>query len=194
MRFIEKLRESQRRTGGNWALSVSPKIEHLPLAIQRFDDPYLPYMRAIYQATHDIVSLYMLDFGAYLALGAAGAVALERSIDLAGLERVVVLDGAFASDRYAQVWDELAYGCDGVTLADGRYATAYEGRDDRAAFVMTDGIPDERTKPTYWTGARMLGIDTLRVRVLPEDVLLRARSLDFEVTLREKVLEAIGGR
>jgi hypothetical protein len=191
MQFIDKLAQAQQRSGSDWALWVSPKVEHLPLAIQRFDDPYLPYMRAIYQATKDLMCAYILDFGAYLALGAAGAVALERCIDLIGLEHVAIVDGAFASARYVGLWDELAYGCDGVTLADGKYSAAYTGRPDRAAFVMSDGVPDERTQPTYWTGARMLGVGTLRVRVLPDDLLYRARSLDFEVTLREKTLEAM---
>jgi len=191
--ILQKLVKAQTATKSDWALYISPEVDKLPFEIQRFDDPYLPYMRAIYTATRDLVCTYVLDFGAYLRLGAAGAVALERSIDLIGDTHVVILDAALASIRYAGLWEETAYGCDAVTIADAGVLWAYQGREDRAAFLLSSGAVDSRITPVYWTVQRMFGLGTQRVRVLPEDVLFKARSLDFEETLRTMVLEMVGG-
>jgi len=190
---LQKLITAQAASNSDWALYISPDIDKLPLEIQRFDNPYLPYMRAIYTATQDLVCAYVLDFGAYLRLGAAGAVALERSIDLIGDSHVVILDAAIASTRYAGLWEETAYGCDALTIADARVLSAYQARSDRVPFLMTTDAVDSRTAPVYWTEARTFGIETCRVRLLPENILLKARSLTFEETLRKAVAEHIRG-
>lgn len=193
MDFAEKLRHAQAGAHGDWALYISPEVNKLPFEIGRFDDPYLPYARAIYTATKDLVCAYMLDFGAYLRLGAAGAVALERSIDLIGDTHPVILDAALASTRFVGIWDETAYGCDGLTIADARVLSAYQTRADRAAFLMATGDVDSRVNPTYWVDARTLGIDTLRIRLLPDEILFKARSLNFTETLQTLVSEVIRG-
>lgn len=190
--FTQKLHDAQKRSGQQWALYISPEVEKLPFEIQRYDDPFLPYMRAIYEATHDLTCAYMLDFGAYLRLGAAGAVALERSIDFIGDTHPVILDTALASERYKGLWDETAYGCDALTVADARVLKGYQERVDRAAFLMLSGEPDGRLSPTYWVDKGLLSIETLYVRLLPEDVLFKARSLNFTETLRGIVIEAVG--
>jgi hypothetical protein len=187
MTFTDKLRATQARAGSVWGMPIAPDIEKLPIMIARYDDPYLPLARAIHQATQDLVCAYLLDFTAYLKLGAAGAVALERSIDLLGSDHVVLVDGAFASDGYAPLWEETAFGMDGVTLAQGYNAHSYQQRPDRAAFPYDTGAVDTRDKPTYWLSPRTLGIADLRIRLLPADLIERSRSLTFEETLRERV-------
>jgi len=118
---------------------------------------------------------------------------LERSIDLIGDTHVVILDAALASTRYVGLWEETAYGCDALTIADARALSAYQGRDDRAAFLMSAGQVDSRTTPVYWTDARIFGLGAQRIRLLPEDVLIKARSLTFSETLRTAVLERVHG-
>jgi hypothetical protein len=139
------------------------------------------------------VCAYILDFGAYLRLGAAGAVALERSIGLIRDSHPVILDAALASERYIGLWDETAYCCDGLTIADARMLSAYQTRPDRAAFLITSGEMDSRTNPTYWLESNTLCIDTQRIRFLPDDTLFKARSLTFTETLRDLVMEIVRG-
>lgn len=185
--FTDKLRAIQSTTGSVWGMPIAPDIEKLPFTIGRYDDPYLPLARAIHHATHDLVCAYVLNFTSYLKLGAAGAVALERSIDLLGSDHIVIVDGAFASRDYAALWDETAFGMDGVTLAQGYNADIYQQRPDRAAFPYDAGQVNSGEKPIYWLPSRTLGIANLRIRLLPVDLIERSRSLEFEDTLREYV-------
>ena len=76
MRFPYKLTLAQRRTGGTLALMLRPRLNQLPLAVQRYDDPFLPFGKAIIAQTADIVSAYLFDLAAYLALGAAGLISM----------------------------------------------------------------------------------------------------------------------
>lgn len=185
--FVEKVQTIQAETGGNWLLYVSPEIEKLPLDIQRYDDPFLPYLRAIHRAAADVICGYVFDLGAYLRMGAAGAVALERSIDLVGETHLTMLDSAFGSDRYVTLWEETAFGCDALTITDVRLLAAYSGRADRCAFVMGggDGLP------AYDSAKGIFRVDGLTLRILREDTLFRARSLTFEETLREILAQAV---
>lgn len=191
--ITEKLAHIQSATQSHWALYISPDVEKLPFEIARFDDPYLPYMRSIYKATQELVCAYVLDFGAYLKLGAAGAVALERSIDLISGAHLVILDAAIASTRYVGLWDETAYGCDALTIADSRVLESYQNREDRAGFLMTDERLDERETASYWLKERIFGIGTARIHLLPDDVLFSARSLDFEGKLHDIVSAVVRG-
>lgn len=185
--FTNKVKAIQTETGGNWLLYMSPEVEKLPLDIQRYDDPFLPYIRAIHRVAAEVVCGYVFDLGAYLRMGAAGAVALERSIDLVGETHLTILDSAFGSERYVTLWEETAFGCDALTITDAALMAAYSARVDRCAFVLggSDGLP------AYDSPEGVFRVDGLTLRMLPEDTLYRARSLTFEETLREVLAQAV---
>lgn len=185
--FTNKVKAIQTETGGNWLLYMSPEVEKLPLDIQRYDDPFLPYIRAIHRVAAEVVCGYVFDLGAYLRMGAAGAVALERSIDLVGETHLTILDSAFGSERYVTLWEETAFGCDALTITDAALMAAYSARVDRCAFVLGggDGLP------AYDSPEGVFRVDGLTLRMLPEDTLYRARSLTFEETLREVLAQAV---
>src|SRR5699024_7491278 len=92
--FTEKLEQVQQGRG-KLALYISPRLDRMPPEFQRHDDPFLPYMRSIYAATANLICVYIFDFAAYLAIGAAGVIALERSIALAEETHITVLDARF---------------------------------------------------------------------------------------------------
>ncbi|MCU0465880.1 MAG: hypothetical protein MUF38_15090 [Anaerolineae bacterium] len=185
--FTDKVKAIQAETGGNWLLNLSPEVEKLPLDIQRYDDPFLPYLRVIHRAAAGMVCGYVFDLGAYLRMGAAGAVALERSIDLVGETHLTILDSGFGSDRYVTLWEETAFGCDALTLRDASLLAAYSGRADRCAFI----VGGDESIPAYDASGRIFRVDGLTLRMLPEDTLFRARSLNFEDTLREVLAQAV---
>ena len=107
--FLEKLSRLRAERKSDLALLLNPRLEHLPMSIARFDDPFLPYSKAIVGISQDLVVAYVFDFAAYLSLGAAGAVALERSIRFAG-DSVTILHAPFASDGYAAMADITGLG------------------------------------------------------------------------------------
>src|SRR4051812_25649910 len=98
---------------------MSPRLTKMPLPMQRYDDPFLPFGKAIIAATQDLVCAYVFDLAAYLAIGAAGAVALERTIAFVGENNLTVLHAWFADSGYISAAE--AFGVDAVTLADGDY-------------------------------------------------------------------------
>ena len=185
--FVEKLTHAQAaRT--NFALYVKPHMDRMPPAFQRHDDPFLPYMRSVYTATEDLVCAYVFNFAAYLALGAAGTIALERSIALAAETHITVLDATFASGDFARVWDDAAFGCDAVTISIEAPLLAFQTRPDRQAFTVTDS---DSYAARFDLSKGVLVLAQHAVKLLPLDVLDRARSLTFEDTLRSVVRDHV---
>src|SRR5258707_5667660 len=80
MNFRELVKAAQERNRSTLAIGLAPAPNKLPYEIQRYDDPFLPYSKAVIDATADLACAYVFHLGAYLALGAAGAVALEKTI------------------------------------------------------------------------------------------------------------------
>jgi hypothetical protein len=189
MTFVEKLIGAQTaRT--RFALYIAPQIDRLPPAFQQHDDPFLPYMRSIYAATNDLVCAYLFNFASFLALGAAGAIALERSIALATQTHITILDARFASEDFVRVWDDVAFGCDSVTLSTEAPLPAYQARPDRQAFTVTSS---DLYPARIDFSNENIHLDQQIVPLLPLGTLDRARSLTFEETLRSLVRDYVSG-
>src|SRR5438105_164617 len=136
MLFRDRLLAAQDRSHSSLAIGLAPSIKRLPLSMQRYDDPLLPFGKAVIDATHDVVCAYVFHLAAYLALGASGAVALERTMAYVPSPVGKILHGPFASAEYVQAVD--AFGADGVTLAnsvDSATLAAYTQIPDSGAFV-----------------------------------------------------------
>src|SRR5512140_1136609 len=97
MKFVERLAEAQTRNHSALVIGLAPALNRLPYPIQRYDEPLLPFGKAIIETTADLVCGYVFHLSAYLALGAAGAVALERSIAYTPGHVIRILHGPFAS-------------------------------------------------------------------------------------------------
>jgi hypothetical protein len=116
MTFTAILEAAQKHDSCTLAIGLAPSLKNLPYSIQSYDDPFLPLGKAIIDATHELVCAYVFDLAAYLALGAAGAVALERTIAYVPGRIVKILHGPFATGDYAQAAFEEAFNVDAVTL------------------------------------------------------------------------------
>jgi hypothetical protein len=97
------------------AVLLAPVVSLLPLAIQRYDDPFLPFGKAVVQATRDIAQIYAFDLAAYLALGGAGAVALERTIRFVDENNLTIIHGPFNRQAFSGLTDIMSFGADAVT-------------------------------------------------------------------------------
>ncbi len=135
MTFRDRLAAAQAGSNSRLAIGLAPSIRALPLSMQRFDDPFLPFGKAVIGSTVDLVCAYVFDLASYLALGAAGAVALERTIAYVPSSVLKILHGPFASGDYAPAAFEEAFGVDAVTLTANTDLAAYIDCPEYGVFV-----------------------------------------------------------
>jgi len=160
-------------------------LELLPLPIQRFDDPFFPFSKQIIDATQDVVCAYLFDFARYLTLGAAGGVALERSIAYARSTHITILHGPFATNAYAQVADVRAFGVDAVTLTHDADLEYYLVNPPFSAFIMTNKVLELPTQGgVFNTEAKTLvfnsgSADKTEIHVIGERALYAGKLDDF---------------
>lgn len=188
--FWEKVSAARADSGSDILLNIRPSVMRLPLPIRRYDDPFLPFGRAVIKATSAVVCGYVFDFAAYLSIGAAGAVALERTLNALPDNRLAILDGRFAGSAYADVADEIAFVSDGLTLASADHLADYLRRADRCPLVygeptLADSLPPSAGVfcPPQVIINRIDGA-AYRLRIAGDDVLYCASGDDFADHIR----------
>lgn len=92
MRYLEKLKAAQERNHSWLCVGLDPDPARMPLPAARWDEPVLPFNKAIIEATADLVCAYKPNLGFYLQWGAAGVIALERTIAFIPDHIPVILD------------------------------------------------------------------------------------------------------
>jgi hypothetical protein len=192
--FINKLERIRLRKNSDLALLIRPRLSNMPLPLKRHDDPFLPFAKEIIMATQDIVVAYVFDLAAYLALGAAGAIALERTVNYAASDSLLILHGPFSTPQYATITDEQAFPCDAVTLSDSQHIELYLKRPDRSAFVLNNrsvqhlDAPDNGGYLWVQTGAlSTIGLtgEVITLRLFGDDVIYASSGDDFVIRARE---------
>ncbi len=186
MRFIEKWRAAQQENQSRLALGLAPHMSDLPAPIIKYDDPFLPFSRAIIEATADMVALYVFDLASYLALGAAGARALERSIPLVPDHIPTVLDGPFWTAGYARAAFADAFAVDAVTLATNKTqaVNAYVKSSSNAAFVhRLSGIPPSGDNIGLYDDASFY-FDATRLLWVTKDIIYASGLDSFQADAR----------
>jgi orotidine-5'-phosphate decarboxylase len=78
--YLEKLAQAQDQNNSWLCVGLDPQPERLPVTALKWDEPILPFNKAIIDATADLVCAYKPNLGFYLQWGAAGVIALERTI------------------------------------------------------------------------------------------------------------------
>lgn len=182
----EKVQRAHSRSA--WLLELAPRVAEMPAPIQKYDDPFLPYCRAVFTATSDWVAGYVFDLAAFLALGAAGAVALERAAAVlaATQDAVSVIHGPFTRPDYAGFCGETALRTDGATVTGAAIAAAFTARGVKGLNFLTDGDTgvDGLNLMDGW--ARW---DGLQFRIARQRFLDQFQREDFAVTLRAAAAE-----
>lgn len=173
-------------------LWLAPQLQQMPLPMQRFDEPFLPFSKAIISATRDHVWGYAFDLAAYFALGAAGIVALERAIAFAraGHDVFCALHGPFASGAFAAAVSDSALAVDAVTISTEEAA---------AAFFKVGVMPLMVGAMVGTAGGRWSAendavelVNGVRLRVLGHAVLYAGRGDSFAEDCRDAILMALG--
>lgn len=183
--FIEKWETAQEKKQSDLALVINPQLEQLPLPITRFDDPFFPFAKAIINATERITCAYIFDFASYLAMGAAGIVALERSLGYVPKNTLKILHGPFASDAYSPMADAISFALDALTLSDDTHLTHYITHPPFAALAMnTEIVPDEGGLIDFVANIMQAKSSTgeiMTIRLAREDVLYASRLDNFAI-------------
>lgn len=138
--YLQKLKDAQDRNNSWLCVGLDPLPDSLPLeAVTRWDEPLLPFNKAIIDATADLVCAYKPNLGFYLQWGAAGVIALERTIAYIPKHIPVILDAKIGDIGHTQAaWGRGVFdvwGADAVTV------NPYVGRE--AVMPLVDGRPDK---------------------------------------------------
>lgn len=199
--FRDLLQVACERSQSALAIGIVPRVDQLPALIQRYDDPFFPLGRTIIDATSDLAAAYVFHLGAYLATGAAGAIALERTIAYAPKDVIKIIHAPFVSPDFVRAVYEDAFGANAVTLATHEPAvvSAYVRDPMHGAFVTEQGdMQLEQLNADYsdqigsyrsiGIGHNLLqlqGADPLNLQWYWGDQLYTSRGEDFAEVLRK---------
>lgn len=92
MNYLEKLQAAQAANDSWLCVGLDPDPTILRVDFFRWDEPILPFNKAIIDATADLVCAYKPNLGFYMQWGAAGVIALERTIAYIPRHIPIILD------------------------------------------------------------------------------------------------------
>ena len=142
--YLQKLKAAQDRNNSWLCVGLDPDPARLPLPTMQWDEPVLPFSKAIIDATADLVCAYKPNLGFYLQWGAAGIIALERTIAYIPDHIPIIIDCKTGDIGHAQAaWGA---GLFDVWKVDAVTVNPYVGADailpmvgdrpDRAVYVL----------------------------------------------------------
>ncbi|PJF35898.1 MAG: hypothetical protein CUN49_08235 [Candidatus Thermofonsia Clade 1 bacterium] len=193
-RFQELWQAAQARSGSTLAIGLAPALDKLPAAVAKIDDPFLPLGKLIINTTADLTCAYVFHLSAYLAIGAAGIIALERTLAYVPSGILKVLHAPFASAEYVRAAFEEALGADAVTLSSPEFAAPYLAQAQHGAFVPHGAaIPPELAAQLGTYVQKPDGTGQLTLAALSLDwhfgaTLYQTRTFAFEEKLRAAAL------
>lgn len=193
-----KLTRLQAQKQSQYGLLIRPVLTRMPLPIQRYDDPFLPFSKSIITATRDLVCAFAFDLGAYLSLGGAGAVALERSIALASADAVTILHGPFSGSSFVEAAGDLGFNVDALTVCDADLEAEYRLRVDRAVFLFDPGDHEHAAQipemgriryGKHWTCTYLTASgENLSLEIVGDEIVYASTGDDFAQAARDALL------
>lgn len=145
MDYLEKLRQAQTQNNSWLCLGLDPQPDKLPPSVTwKHDEPVLPFNKAIIDQTADLVCAYKPNLGFYLQWGAAGIIALERTIAYIPEHIPIILDAKIGDIGNTQAawgrglfdtWEVDAITVNPYVGADA-VVPLLTGRPDKAVYVL----------------------------------------------------------
>ena len=144
--YLEKLKAAQEANQSWLCIGLDPQPERLPIqATHLWDEPVLPFCKAIIDATLDIASAYKPNLGFFLQWGAAGMIAMERVIRYIPRHIPIIVDCKAGDIGHTQAaWaagllDE--WGVDAFVInpfvGEDAVASVINTRPDKGVYVLT---------------------------------------------------------
>lgn len=144
MTYLHKLQAMQQQNNSWLCVGLDPDPARLRVDALKWDEPVLPFNKAIIDATLDLVCAYKPNLGFYLQWGAAGVVALERTIAYIPRHIPIILDCKTGDIGHTQaawargLFDE--WGVDAITVnpyvGSEAVLPALHGRADKAVYIL----------------------------------------------------------
>jgi orotidine-5'-phosphate decarboxylase len=193
--FADRMHAAQTARGSTLAIALAPSLDRIPYPLQQYDDPFLPYGRAVIDATADIACAYIFDLAAYLAVGASGAIALERTIAAVPTPTLTIVHGPLSRAEYARLLSPSSFGADAATLdtADPTVMAAFMREPEKGAFTPARAQPGEYANRlgTYLANQWLAfpGDSSRRWRWAGDEVALASRGADFQDAIRAVALK-----
>lgn len=197
--FTQKLARIVDTNRTQVMLRISPYLLRMPAPVKAYDDPFLPFGKLVINATRDVVVGYVFDFPAYLAIGAAGMVALERTMAYVDSALIMVIDGQFSGAGYAHLIDEGTFNADAVILADDKDVSVYLTRPDRTAFVTCDEDFHDLSRPygIFWRKSNQMTIQdtnrSFRLKMIGDEVIYADGTAHIAETLHNTLSQLRDG-
>lgn len=120
MTYLQKLHTAQQQNNSWLCVGLDPDPAQLRVDVLKWDEPVLPFNKAIIDATVDLVCAYKPNLGFYLQWGAAGVIALERTIAYIPRHIPIILDCKTGDIGHTQgAWGKGLFeewGVDAVTV------------------------------------------------------------------------------
>ncbi|MCA9973938.1 MAG: orotidine-5'-phosphate decarboxylase [Anaerolineales bacterium] len=120
MSYLDKLQAIQIKNNSWLCIGLDPDPAKLRVDVFKWDEPVLRFNKAIIDATADLVCAYKPNLGFYLQWGAAGVIALERTIAYIPRHIPIILDCKTGDIGHTQAaWARGlfdAWGVDAVTV------------------------------------------------------------------------------
>lgn len=189
---FEQLKSHRERS--QVVLQLNPRVLDLPLPIQRFDDPFFPFGKAIVNATKAHVGMYLFDLASYMAMGAVGIMALERTIRYVGNEVPTILHGAFSDSAFGIAVDKLSFGVDFITVTQEALVQEMLGAFPYGAIWWNASHPIP--EGGIWEVNKHLltfthNNTTLTFKVADKSTITRGRGDDFGEVIQAEVLKLV---
>lgn len=181
MNFVDKWIQAQQKNKSLLAIGIAPRLVEMPAPIMRYDDPFLPFGRTIIENTQDLVCAYVFDLAGYLALGAAGARALERTIPIVPDTIPRILHGPFVTAAYVNMAE--AFAVDAVTLAAENPAVIMPYVEDERRAVFAQKPILNRSNVGIYT-EHHFEIGGSRVLWITDPIIYASGRMDFEEQMR----------
>lgn len=200
--FHEWLHMLQQERASDMGLWLSPTLGKLPLVFQRYDEPLFPFTRTVIEGLKDSVCAFVFDLASYLALGAAGIIALERSAALASGHTITILHGPFTRMAYVEAALNGSLAFDAVTVTHADVLGKHTIAPHQAIFIEVDSVSGAEKHDVYLAEQRsfILGAESANKQMLTIqtlDPLATAMSGDsaaaFLVTVRQRLESGISG-
>ncbi len=118
--YLQKLNDIQKKNNSWLCVGLDPDPKKLRVDYLKWDEPILPFNKAIIDATADLVCAYKPNLGFYLQWGAAGIIALERTVAYIPKHIPIIIDcktgdiGHTQAAWAAGLFDE--WGVDAITV------------------------------------------------------------------------------
>lgn len=171
MNYLEKLKNIQEQNNSWLCIGLDPDPIRLRVDVLKWDEPILPFNKAVIDATADLVCAYKPNLGFYLQWGAAGVIALERTIAYVPRHIPIILDCKTGDIGHTQaawangLFDE--WGVDAITVnpfvGEEAVRPMIDGRVHKAVYILArTSNPSARQFQGNFAAGEGLSADVIR--------------------------------